>query len=609
MPPLNQDAFTIDATGTVKIGENQAGGNQILITITNTGARQPKVRVTVNVKCGATPEALLDTKSAKVSASYANLTDNTTDSLSATSSSADSRSWQISSRGVAVDSGKKLTIKLSGFESNTPPGNAVVDVVVQIFKDNVWSPPADTVPEANRTLRVSKVAEQHAEPKIHYFTLNPDYVLHAGQTPIALNFYATGFDRLVLFRNNQEVENWPSNDHPKHVDGSIAGTFTDRPSISSTYRLEGKYWKPATPDTEERRTVYRAVQVISPGWNQIALPQGYPARLFVNMDFSGSDMARIYGLFIDGAGKTALYSSATGVDDWRPEPGEVPEYTDDDGIRRSLAMSPGVAYKGKLWLIGGSCVNPDSSSSVVWCYELDGQTPERRWRRKANFPPEMQPRAGHACVVVPRQNRDGKIVEDLWVFGGVNNGVELGDVWRMADEDGNKWVRIQPGGTIWPSRHMHAAVSFTPAPDRSTEVWMYGGNREDVFQTDLWSSSDGGKTWKRCMGIFPQPGAPLGATLVAYNVGEAATTQRLFLAGTFLDPAGPGETSNRSSSAIYEWQWRNQIWEARPVPDGWERFEGSPFYMQAIAYNSFLFVWSLHTAITASRLPKLNILI
>jgi hypothetical protein len=111
------------------------------------------------------------------------------------------------------------------------------------------------------------------------------------------------------------------------------------------------------------------------------------------------------------------------------------------------------------------------------------------------------------------------------------------------------------------------------------------------------------------MGIFPQPGAPLGATLVAYNVTEAATTQRLFLGGTFLDPAGPGETSNRSSSVIYEWQWRNQIWEARPVQDGWERFEGSPFYMQAIAFNSFLFVWSLHTAITASRLPKLNILI
>ena len=607
--PITQGSFTIDATGTVTIGEGHSTGNQVAITIKNTGSAQSKVRVTIGVKCGNTPEGLLHASSARVVATYDAPVDPKGNLSATTSQPPDSRSWQTSSKGNVLNTDQMVTIKLAGFESNTPPGDAPLDIQVYVYNGSDWVRAAGT--DSQSKLVITKKAEQKEKPAIHYFSVSPDFVLHAGQTPVELGFYATGFDSLVLFRNNQEVESWPSNQHPKNDDGSITGTFEDRPSITTAYRLEGKT---KTEGEKVKNIKYRSVQVISPGWNQLSLPQGYPARLFVNSDFSGSGsgMARLYGIFLDGDFRdprtnAALYSSATGVDDWRLEVGDIPKYRDDEGVW-SMATSPGVAYKDKLWLIGGSCVNPDRASAEVWCYELDTQTREMRWVRKGTFPPAMQPRAGHACVVVPRQNRQGREVEELWVLGGVNNGVELGDVWKL-EEDQTTWTRLQPSGNSWPARHMHAAVSFTPAPDRPTEVWLYGGNAENTLLTDIWGTSDGGSTWQTRTGISPPPGGPLGTTLVAYNISQAAINQRLFLGGTFLDPTGSSQPSNRSSSVIFEWQWRNKVWEARPVPDGWQRFEGSRFYMQAVSFNTFLFVWSLHTAIKAPTLPKLNILI
>jgi len=598
MSSITQGSFKIELRakgtdknpGTVLIGEGKSSNNQLTITITNNDTVPRNVRVTVSVKCGNTVEALLAEKTAKVSATYPT-PNNPSASLQPGPSTPDSRSWQTSSRGVAVDVGKQLSIQLAGFESNTPPGNAVVDVLVQVN----GSPKLDDR-SVLRILEVAKVADgEPADSEIYYFTVGPDYILHAGQTPVEINFYATKFDSVVLFRNNQEVETWPSNEHPAAEDRSITGTFSDKPSITSDYRLEGRNSTSTTPGKKGTETLYRTVQVISPGWNQIALPQGYPARLFVTTDFSGSGMKRLYGIFIDGDGNAALYSSATGVDDWRLEPGDVPQ---------EMAMSPGVSYKNKLWLIGGSCVDPRSPASEVWCYEVDNETNQGQWKKKPDFP--MTARMGHACVVFPRQT-NGKIVEELWVLGGFNNGEPFGDVWKLSDENGTSWTQL-PASGAWPARYMHAAASFTPASDQPTEVWIYGGKAKKVSQLDMWSTKDGGLTWKQRGDILPQPGAPFGAALVTFNASQAATGQRLFLGGTFLEPAAAAKP-NRTSSFIFEWQWSTEFWEARPVIDGWERFQGSRFYMQAIAFNSFLFVWSLHPDIDATSLPRLNILI
>jgi hypothetical protein len=79
------------------------------------------------------------------------------------------------------------------------------------------------------------------------------------------------------------------------------------------------------------------------------------------------------------------------VDDWRREPDDVPP---------AMAMSPGVAYNNKLWLIGGSCVNWKKTSSDVWCYEPLSDDPTlRAWRKKKTVGGDLPARMGHACIV------------------------------------------------------------------------------------------------------------------------------------------------------------------------------------------------------------------
>ena len=609
---MKQGSFEINLDAKeshVTIGEGHSADNKVKITITNNGS-ETSVKVTVGVICGATKEALLSATTDEMTATYS--LDGSSTNRTSSSSSGNSRSWQTSSAGVKIGQKETLSISLSRFDSNTPPGNACIDVLVQVRQGSLWSPrPEDVLPE-NRTLKVLKEvlkgAERPEKPTIHYFTVDPDYILHAGQTPVSISFYTTGFKIITLYRNNQEVQNWPSNEHPANADDSITGVFADKPSITSVYRLEVKSDSNAEKPEQTR---YRTVQVISPGWNQLALPQGYPTQLCVIQGFSGSGVERLYGIFIDGNNKAALYSSATGVDDWRLEPGDVPQH---------MAMSPGVAYDNKLWLIGGSCVDANQPGSAVWCYEKEPTSEERKWNKKADFPDGMTRRMGHACVVVPR-TKDDKPHEGIWVLGGYYNGANFNDVWTFSHE---KWEEIKVDPPQWPARLMHAAVCFRPDPPARgesappPEVYIYGGAATpapDKGLQDLWVMSDG-KSWKQLTtreqrGIVPPPGPPLAAALVtaggaAASGSEGPTTPaRLFLGGTFLED----EHSNRIRSLIFELKRRTNVWQQSPVIDGWEQFEGGFFYMQAVAFNGFLFVWSLLSNISKSAPPKLNILI
>jgi hypothetical protein len=585
MDTIEKDDFTIDPKGSVvKIGDGHSADNKIELAITNTTNEASVVRVTVTVKYGNNPEALLGTHTAHVEATY-NVKGVMNDMYkkSEDPETPETLLWETSSRGVQLGEKGVLSISLSRFESNTPPGDTVIQVLVKTKceEGREWSTNTAGI------VTISKTAVLTDAPKIHYFTVSPDFILNAGQDEVKVDFYATGFKSLHLFRNNHQVKNGLNKELEIKQDGSIWGTFTEKPSITSVYRLEAKI----TDGNDEDKTTdtrYRTVQVISPGWNQIALPQGYPARLFVNQDFNGESTERLYGIFIDNTGGAALYSSATGVDDWRPEPGKVPPH---------MAMSPGVAYANKLWLIGGSSVDLDNPGNEVWCYDNDDEVGERHWIQKDY---KMPARAGHACVVGPC-GKEGKV--GVLVIGGSNNGDYCNDVWKLQ---GDKLVKIdQKGPSTAVSRAGHAAVIFKPANDQATEVWIYGGKNQ-AYLFDLWSSRDGGCTWEKKTGIDPAPGIPFGAAMMTDNTLQGATGQRLFLGGTFRDH---GEQSNRSSSFIFEWQWRNEVWETRPMIDGWERFEGSRFYMQGIAFNRFLFVWSLHTAIDSALPPKLNILI
>ena len=236
------------------------------------------------------------------------------------------------------------------------------------------------------------------------------------------------------------------------IDGRLKGDYRDRPSITSVYRIAA-YKNAGVPHTEDR-----TVQVMSSGWNQVALAQGSPVRLFVANDFSDSSHEKLYGIFRNDHDEYALYSSATGVDAWRQERGTVPHQT---------SASPGVSYNNKLWLIGGSSVDPKNCSSEIWCYDGDG------WRdRSDEKAPPWPERMGHACIVFPRMH-DDKVEEEIWVFGGYNNGEVFRDLWRGRENDAGRlvWEVINPE-CRWPARLNHAAA--TRNWDGKPQVWIYG---------------------------------------------------------------------------------------------------------------------------------------
>src|ERR1041385_4195610 len=124
MDPISQGQFTIEATGSVKIDKGQGPQNHIDITVTNASEAPATVKVTIEARCGATTDALLVESDQKVIATYG-------PGIKLKLSESDqSVSWMTSSAGEVISAGGQLVLKLSGFESNTPPGDAVISVVV-----------------------------------------------------------------------------------------------------------------------------------------------------------------------------------------------------------------------------------------------------------------------------------------------------------------------------------------------------------------------------------------------------------------------------------------------------------------------------------------------
>jgi hypothetical protein len=569
--------FTVTRTDDteVKVGDKNKSSNQIGINV-KAGPAGTKVKVNVTVSCGAKEADLLGSSTESVTVTRVG----STTSLAALSNLPSGRKgWTTGSFPIELP----VSISLKNFLSKTPPGDTEIEVVVYISTGTAkWS--------AGEThqVKVKKILEARPNPEIRYFTVDPNYVLHAGQTEVEVSFLATGYETLTLFRNNEEVKSWTGQQ----------GEYPDKPSITSVYRLEARY----TTQKQEKQVdvLDRTVQVISPGWNQIALPQGSPVRLFVANDFSGSGAERLYGIFKDENGTSALYSSATGVDAWRLEPGDLP---------KGMETSPGVYYKNKLWLIGGSSVDPDRPSNDVWCYEADRPTESRYWKRKGSFDPKMKARMGHACV---------HFQDTLWVVGGYNNGEAYSDVWQGKENQQGQleWSPLQ-ARCEWNGRLNPAAATWKNENGLS-EVWIYGGSihPQSPPMRDFWSSIDG-KTWQKLdenrlplVPIMPDPGEPLASAFAAF--AQAGTTQvdRLLLMGSFKElaiKAGTPSPGNRVFSFLFEWHPSTALWEGRPVFDGWEQFQGQNFYMQAVVFNRFIFCWSLRN--DPDFMGRLNILV
>ena len=663
----------------VQIG-GPAEKNCIEISVKNTESAE--TRVTVTVGCGSGWQDLLNNKNESVEAKYKLNSQEDLQDLSSDPDS-DGGSWQVEEKAA-----QELTIILRAFECDTHPGTAQVDVHHQVMSPGgEWETASESRLEVNKELVVPKVTSE-----LCYFRVDPDYILHAGSTKVAVSFLATGYQQAFLFRNNEEIEQeeWSEesadaglatgdsgtdyNVSPKDcysaltegfkihltaahantiseptlaycggdpkiitkngrkpladgditttrtqhflfdgtywvlqdpaTDNVVMGYFCDAPSITSVYRLLLKRMLPGK--AEESQEFWRTVQVISPGWNRLSLPQGSPTRLFVAAaGFRGGTTSALYGVFkhnrykepnekTDLQSRAKLYLSTNGVDGWE-DLGSLPD------AMKGMETSPGVYYKSRLWVIGGSAVNPgapDNYRSEIWCYQKEGGTDKWGWKKSdLQYPPKGDPRCGHSCVVF--QN-------EIWVLGGFDNGGDPHqDIWRIkAVGDTFAWASEDAETAPWPARYLHSSAVVI-AEGKQT-LWVYGGTSGPGFAyTDLWRKlPDKGALWEKRLArgsqraIVPDPGMPLGSALLAYFNGGEEDHQRLMLLGSFLEWTSDTlqeqqVAGNRISSFQFDWRAKTDTWESRPVSDGWQQFEGQNFSMQAIAFNGFIYVYTL----------------
>ncbi|MBZ5555974.1 MAG: hypothetical protein LAO77_01735 [Acidobacteriia bacterium] len=422
-------------------------------------------------------------------------------------------------------------------------------------------------------------------PMIQDFGASPDYVLHAGGETVTLSCFVTGATKAILYKNNVRLDEQTPN-------GTDPIAFEDRPSITSVYKLEARA-------NDVSAWAQQTVHVAQPGWNRQALEQGYPTLLAS----AGGD--RLFGIFVDAATQSAgLWSSPTGFSDWQPEgPGDPAG--GDGAFPQEMSHSPGVFFDNRLWLIGGSSVDPAMPSNKVSCWESTDGRSGRAWVEYPEPPQDFTARMGHACVVFRGE---------IWVLGGYTGtdggAVALNDAWSYQPSKG--WTKR--GKAAWSARCLFAAAVTAAGaiPGRGETLWIYGGFESPGILTPkegLWSTQDG-VTWKEETNfeLRPDPGVPRGATLLFNTLDD-----HLLLAGSFLvsetkpGSAGTQVGAGRLSSHVFTLHPDRFVWEDSPVSWGWELFGGNPFLMRSLVFNGFLFFWSIYRDIDDP--PKLNIFI
>jgi hypothetical protein len=222
----------------------------------------------------------------------------------------------------------------------------------------------------------------------------------------------------------------------------------------------------------------------------------------------------LYALFrheFQGAVRGLVFQTENPFAGWRFLPSSVP---DEDGfVPEEYCSSPGVYFDDKIWLIGGSQIDPDDTSNGVWCFD---PTRGGAWENRGGA--QWRKRMGHAVLVFDNQ---------IWVMGGRDEaGNALNDVWTLDVRNGNSEWKELPCNSPWPGRSLFSPAVF------DGRIWLYGGVKEpfsgDLYD-DLYVYADGTWTKKEITGIITGDNdsrKPIASSLQVFN-------RSLYLFGTF----------------------------------------------------------------------------
>ena len=420
--------------------------------------------------------------------------------------------WQVSSYDeVPFTHETPLTLTFSDIESNTAPGPAKLTFTVLI----------DENPESSCELDLNKKADD--QPSIVYFysttearvkSLGIQSIYPAAEKilsgeKVTFHWHVVKLSKLTLRKGG--ILNIPLT--PTDLEQGkkeVANITEDTDFILSGSGAQG----------EEINASIR-VKVLRRGWYESTVTlEDQEAEFEPTSVFSGeAESETLYAVFRRDRGKQEkgfLFKTKNPFWGWSQMPGSVPD---------GFATSPGVYHQNKLWLIGGSQIDPEVPSNEIWTMDIPAAPalPSGQWKKHPGAVP-WSPRMGHAVLVYKNA---------IWVLGGCDeNGNALNDGWQF-DVSTSKW---SPLPNLPSARCMFSAVPFTNGGKQ--EVWLCGGVTElfsDTFSRDLYIYRSAGN-WEgpirlqsRLSPQDPLREIPLGA--VSLQVFHEREGERLHLIG------------------------------------------------------------------------------
>lgn len=541
-------------TGNLKIGPNPPSrSNDLMLELTNNGAgisKGPKVLyfyLTGTLGSAAEDLFLDEAEATSCEPSYPS-----SDWQGGWISRSDKTSTLpiYSSSDVILKAGETVTITLPRVISNTGPGQARLRFGYGFGKDKMTD---------CGELLVDKSPDK--KEIIAFYSDPPAGSSILPNGSVTLKWRTNGMTDLKLVQTDQGNKAFPIGDSTDEGSYRVNGIPT-----TATFKLTGQ-----PPDSRDL-----TINVLSPGWKEKVtfISAGNPvfpkpanqqqANDLKNKSFRAEPIqlfnandVLLYAMFryTYREQQTAFLASTNNLfAGWSTVESSVPE--EDGWIPAGFATSPGVYFKDHIWLVGGSQIDPDNTSNIIWRLDPAKQV----WQKME--PARWSSRMGHAVLMF--QNK-------LWVLGGRDaSGNALNDVWFCDSESGN-WTEVSKTNSWEPRCIFHPTVW-------NDEIWLYGGASgpfsSKLFK-DLWSSNDG-KKWehRQLTGILRVEEGAVASCLAVFK-------DQLVLFGKFLS-IDPNDGSDKVETRAFSIKGRStNTWQpfSNDGLKGWGSDNTSSFQM------------------------------
>jgi hypothetical protein len=463
---------------------------------------------------------------------------------------------------IVLEKGQSLKIGLSNIISKTAPGVAAL-----VFNSDF--PPANAV-----QLSITKSADN---PDIIYFSSIPfEGTPNLPGEKVTLKWRTYKLPRCELIQAGSADPLDYSVKSEKNNVIEAEKTVTCGSSDMS-YTLSG--YDGSKPI---KRTLQ--VKVLRDGW-QAAGPNdlfpgdpGYPPqesasltnnaiRLQPSVLFNANDVA-LYGVFrhdYRDKERALLFRTGNPFGAWQWFESSV-QNQPEVHIPEPHATSPGVYADDKLWLIGGSVVDPDNTSNKVWY--IDPESGLKQWQCLDNAP--WCPRMGHAAL---------KFGNGIWIMGGRDEaGNALNDVWAL-DLKSLAWRLV--GNAPWSPRCLFYPAVF------NHQIGLYGGAEEPFSESlfdDLWVCDEKGRWREKDLQVLKEAG---GTKPIAAGLQEFSGKLRLI--GQFRQPSGAGSELIKTLAFSLDDE-STDTWKDFSVDNLKNWGAGTTFSLQLVNFNKQMLI-------------------